>query len=374
MKILIISYGIYEYDGRLKELCDVMGHIDNYKLICLTNENKPDNTHKFINLKCKKQLSLKTYLHFIIQSIQLAYKSDGIDILVIDNMFASVPGLLIEKLFKPAFLIQDVRELYFFSEIKKLSGKFFSMMETYMMKKSDIILAANKQRSQIMYDHYGLKSKPLIFENIRFLPDDKFLSREILEKKYSEHFSYKYNLISTGGYSLTRKTVELVSSMKNLSQDFGLYIIGEGTQDDKHVIQDLIEQYSLENVHLLGKVPMGELKYILSKCNIGIVSYHENDLNNQYCASGKVYEYLAEGIPIVTTENIPLKEFCEEHNVGVADNNFFNGIRQVSDNLMIYNKNVGEFIKHISPTRYNYELAQNIVSILDIEDKNSNEN
>ena len=38
-------------------------------------------------------------------------------------------------------------------------------------------------------------------------------------------------------------------------------------------------------------------------------------MNNKYCASGKIFEFLYEGIPVVTTTNITLKTVCDEYNI-----------------------------------------------------------
>src|SRR5699024_4955541 len=130
----------------------------------------------------------------------------------------------------------------------------------------------------------------IIFENIRILEGDS--NKNELDTKYKDHFKSKYNLISTGGYSLSRRTDSLVESMRHLTDKFTLYIVGGGPREDKKFLDRIINKYKLKNIIFLDKVPMSELKYLVAKSQIGIVHYGDSDLNNKYCASGKIYEFI----------------------------------------------------------------------------------
>ena len=74
------------------------------------------------------------------------------------------------------------------------------------------------------------------------------------------------------------------------------------------------------------------------------MNYGQYDLNNKYCASGKLYEFLYEGIPVVTTTNPPLKGLCKRYGIGIADDDYFNGINAVLDNYTQYKNAVKRFI------------------------------
>jgi glycosyltransferase involved in cell wall biosynthesis len=358
MNILIISYGIKEYDGRLIEIRNVAKKLGECHVVCCSKEKTKSVDESIIYIGKGKYLSVKHLIKFFIISVYSAIKMKKIDILIADNFFASIPVLVINKLFNPSIVIQDVRELYFIEEIKKLWARFLSKCETKLMKESDIVLCANRHRAHIMMEHYKLQKEPIVFENIRFLTGE--YDENSLDKKYEGVFKYKYNIISTGGLSVNRKTDDLVASIKHLTSDYGLFIIGDGTINDKKQIKDIILSDDLSNVHLLGKVPMNELKYIVQHCDIGVVHYHKNDLNNQYCASGKVYEYLAEGLPIVTTENIPLQDFCQKTGVGIADDSFYQGIKEIANLLDTYKDRVKGYISEISVDNNNTNVAVEI--------------
>ncbi|WP_313468641.1 glycosyltransferase [Carnobacterium sp.] len=356
--ILILSFGIKEYDGRLNELCNVASKIGNYELVCFT---KDENSKDYLVSK-NKHLSVNNYIKFLLLSLKIAKEMKEIDILILDNMFSTIPGTLVKTFYKPKFVVQDVRELYFYKDIKNTTGKIFSFFETYSLKRADVVLCANKFRAEIMFKHYKLSKMPIVFENIRFL--NGTFDKQLMKIKYRSLFNHKYNIINTGGYSLSRKTADLVSSMEHLSDEYGLYIVGEGTIKDKETIEKIMFEKKINNVYLLGKVPMNELRFFLRQCDIGIVSYHKNDLNNFYCASGKVYEYLAEGIPIVTTENLPLKDFCTTNEVGIADDSFVKGIIELTNKLEFYKEKVVNYINNVSPELNNNKVSKEILNEL----------
>lgn len=368
MNILLISYGIKEYDGRLAEIYNVAKKLGDVTLVCCGNNNSSNVNETIIKVNKSKYLSLRLYISFICSCLRSAKKVGKIDILFSDNLFASIPALIIKKLFKPEYMIQDVRELYSYRDIKSKAGRLFYKCETILIKNADVALCANAQRSKIMIGKYKLKRVPLVFENIRFLTGE--YDKKALDEKYIDCFKYRVNIVSTGGLSVLRTTDKLVSAMAKLPSDYGLYIIGEGTDEDKRIIQQIISINNLTNVMLINKVPLPELRYIVQRCDIGIVNYHKNDLNNKYCASGKIFEYLAEGLPIVTTENLPLKTITEQYGIGEADDSFHKGILKVSNNIDSYKERVDAYISEISIEKYNSKIANEISEIINCKDIN----
>jgi hypothetical protein len=142
-----------------------------------------------------------------------------------------------------------------------------------------------------------------------------------------------------------------------------LLIVGKGRANDYEQINAYLIEKNIKNVIILDRVPLEELKYLIKLCDIGIVEYHKKDLNNLYCASGKTYEYMNEGLAIVTTENIPLKELCNTNKVGVADDNFVDGIKLVSHNLSYYKENVRKLMQKTSVDTNNQNLANRIINL-----------
>ena len=282
MNLFIISYGIIEFDGRLKSIIGVAKNIGDVHLCCCTKYDK-DDLYAIRN----KYMDAFTYLGFIRYVVKKLRKEKP-DIIISDNLFASIPTLLSIRNKKKVKIIQDVRELYFIKDLKK-SAKIFAYFENKLMHRSDIILCANEERASIMTEKFSLSCKPIVFENIRFLTGT--YDEEKMRKKYDGAFKYQYNLISTSGLFMERNTDQLIKAMGSLDTRFGLFIVGTSSTKDVETMNEICSEYGIKNVHLIDKVPMNELLYIIRQCQIGIVHYHQNDLNNKYCASGKVYEF-----------------------------------------------------------------------------------
>lgn len=354
MNIVIISFGIIEYDGRLKELREVFSSIGHVDLISCSIGDSKD----FFKIQSNRYLTKKNYFRFISYVLESCKRIKQADILVSDNLFSAFPVLLAKRILKPKYLIQDVRELYLHNESHG-STKIFTYFEMKLMRKADVVLAANEERARIMKEQYKLKKKPLVFENIRFL--DGTFKKDILDKKYNNVFKYEFNIVSTSGLFMERDTDKLILAMKHLPEKFGLFFVGNSSDKDIAQCKELIRANGISNVHILGRVPMNELRYIVQQCQIGAVHYHKKNLNNKYCASGKIYEFMHEGLPVVTTENPPLKAFCERSKTGIADDLFYRGITDISENYAIFQNNVRVFISGVSIPEYRKAVADKII-------------
>lgn len=353
MKILFLSHGSLEYDGRLRELVKVSNLIGETKFII----RKPDQTDDSL----KQKLVNKSFPFFILYASLRALLKRDYDVVFIDNRKASVPGLLIKKILRKKPFIQDVRELYLPTKEETLSRKVGNFFESKLIKKSEILIAANSYRADIMKDYYKLEELPLVYENIRRLNYSSNFNHQELTNKYKDLLNRDtYKIISTSGHVISRTNDELVKSMKELGDRFELLLVGGGSNKDKEIILNIIEELNLNNVSLIKKVNEDELKFLIRNSHLGIVNYHNHDLNNRFCASGKVFEFFLEGLPVVSTENEPLIKLVADNKLGVSNNNYAQAIKEVYNSHNYYVANVKEFVKNISADENNLMLADAI--------------
>lgn len=367
--IIIISYGVKEYDGRLNEIINSVSINFDVKVICLTHrKSMEDKNVNYIVINGRKYLGISLYLEFLFKSLfnifRLGYNKRT-RIIFIDNFYAAPIGIISKLLFRNTIVIQDCRELYFKEDMPKF-GKIFCFFEELLMKRSELVFCANEERSKLMKKHFKLSYYPEVYDNIRFLTYKKKSNIKNLENKYQNDFHYKWNIINSGGYSILRRTDILIKKFKQLeNKDIGLYIVGSGKKEDKKQIDELMRKYDIQNVHFIGQVEMDELKYVINKCQIGIVSYHQNDLNNEYCSSGKIYEYLGEGIPVVTTENYPLRVICNKYKIGFSDNEFISGIENTIEKYDQLKINVNKFMNNFSVRDNNIKMSEKIKEVIE---------
>ena len=336
MRILLISYGDIEFDGRLRSLIDVFSKMG--ELVSFTRGKRITNESSAVcNLP---------YYRFIGKAVRFAKKVGHFDWLVLDNRKATLPGMIIRRWRHPSIVIQDCRELYLINEVKHFTSKIGCLFEKRMARKADIVICANQERTLIMQSEYGLSKTPLTYENLRELKYDS----EDLKKKAKQRidpllFDNEIRIVSTSGCSFERTNDVLVSNLSKVNNPCRLYLVGESSEQERQGIQDIIKDHKDIKVEIVGRLNQAELKYLLSKSHIGIVNYGQYDTNNRLCASGKLYEFLYEGMPVVTTTNPPLKRICEESKVGIADDLYFNGLNEVISKYDFYKSNVSSFIK-----------------------------
>ena len=309
----------------------------------------------------------ENYLSFISKCIKFGkeHKNQGYDILVLDNRKATIPGIFLRKILHPRFTIQDCRELYLSREIKYLTGKIGCYFEKYMVKKADIVICANSERAQLMQEEYKLKNTPLTYENLRKLEYSSEEGFNKAKKKLSEYVSDdEIRLLTSSGCSVKRTNDVLVENLKKVNRKCHLLLVGNSTDKDKEVIISLAKKDRVNKFTILGQLNQDELKYLISQCHIGIVNYGQYDTNNKMCASGKLYEFLYEGIPVVTTTNPPLKRLCDKEKIGVADDMYYKGINYILDNYDTYLCAAKEFTKNNTIESNDKKLIAEIMNII----------
>jgi len=352
--ILLLSYSDVKYDGRLRELIKICKNLgDTYTLI------KDNSKTDLQNYNLNKRGGLGIF-EFIRKSLSIC-KANKINIVFLDNRMSCIPGLLIRVLFPKMKIVQDVRELYIINERKGIKSKIGCLIEGSMIKRSDIIICANEYRAQKMLELYGLKEKPLVYENLRQLQYGINEDIDLYKRKYEFLLEDDIPIIiSTSGVEIKRTNDKLVEAFEGLKNKAKLLLVGGGTTADRNVIEEIIKRKKLDNVFLIEKIPEGELKYLISISKIGIVNYGTYDTNNLYCASGKVYEFLYEKKPVVTTINPPLKEMCELYGVGESGERYLDGIEKVLSNYNQYTKNIDAFLSMHSIEANNFNLEEEI--------------
>ena len=351
--IYLISYDDYDFDGRLRCLIKVFSKLG--ILSCTIRSS--NNIHKD-----KYWIHKGGYLSFVLKSVKNAFKISNIDYLVLDNRKATVPGLIIRILLRPKCIIQDSRELYLINEVSSLASKIGCVFEKYSIQKADIVICANRERAKYMKDYYNLSEEPIVYENLRRLEYESNEQRLDAERRLSKYLiDGEIRLITSSGCDISRTNDVLVENLNRIKTNIRLFIVGRSSKSDEEKIQIIIQKHKLSNVEILGMLNQSELKYLIENSHIGIVNYHQKDMNNKYCASGKLYEFIYEGIPVVTTTNPPLKYLCDSYGIGEADDLYYRACNKVIENYDKYKNAVDEFTQNNTVENNDMNLEREVV-------------
>lgn len=355
MKILLVSYDSFQYDGRVRELIKTAKELGDVTYITRgEDKEKPQEASHIL-------YHGSGYSNFIFFVCQLAPKTGRQDMIFIDNRKGIIPGYIAKKLTGARYVVQDCRELYSLRSAAGVAGKLGCVVEKIFTRRSDVVIAANAFRAKLMVKMFGLKQEPLNYENIRRLEYTSEEKRWQAEAECGEFFrEEKFRIVSTAGCDMSRTTGEMLKAMQKLGDGYELLLIGGSDGEDEQAVRGMIRQLGLTNVKIFPQMDQDHLKYFIGQSQIGMVAYHQRDLNNKYCASGKIYEFLYEGKPVVTSTNPPLKEFCEKYKVGQADDDYAGAIAAISGNYGRWQDAVQRYVSRIRVEDNNRRLAQQI--------------
>lgn len=363
MKIMFIVYHDIHTEARTQEILQCAKKIG---ITYFVSFSKPDNQEGVISLLTGN--GIRNYRMFICDAIKYIRQIKPDVVILHDNYTAIIlRWLLLHK--KRPFIIYDSSELYIDTKprrIKEYIAKIMQYYENKYLRYADVIIAANNERASIMKEYFKLEKMPLVFDNIHRI-DDAY-NKEECDNKFGILFKKnKFTAVYAGGISRDRMTYELADAFGKLGDDFSLIIIGNAREDEKVYFEKYIEEKGYKNVSYLGFISRAEFRYLLNRANISISAFSQDTINNKFCASGKVYESLFEGTPILVTENPPLKELCIKYHVGVSTDNFAEGLKELKENYTMYCEYVNNYIKKLN---YNERIDKLTIALKEMIEGN----
>lgn len=343
MKVMFIVYHDIKTEARSQEILECATKLGETILVSYSKPSKDINCKSIITGKGKRK-----YFTFIKESIK-AIKRESPDIVILHDNYTALILRWLKKHRKNIYVIFDSSELYIDRKprnFKTFISSHMSYFEKKYLKFADVVIAANIERANLMQKYYKLNEVPIVFDNIHRI-DDNFDILEC-ETKYSHLFKDDtFNIVYGGGIARQRLTFELAEAVGKLGNKYRLIIIGKSSKDDKELLNSMLKEKQYSNIFYVGFISRSELRYMFNKAHISVSIFAKDYLNNIYCASGKLYESLFEGTPILVSDNPPLKRICKDFKVGVSTNEFTKGIIELKKNYDYYCENVQTYTSRI---------------------------
>lgn len=344
MKIVFIVYHDLKIEARSKETLDALKMIGDVSLVSFAKPSDTENIDIHMSIYSKYLPGIR-YLLFLFKARKvIAMKKP--EMVVLHDCSPLIP--YVKKYHPETTIVYDQSEIYIDRKPQTIKKKILQMIDTKYdkyIRDSHITISANEERAKIMKDYYKLNHSPIVFDNMHRIEDT--FNSEICKRKYDQFFdSTCFNVVYAGGIQERRKTYDLIEAIGELGPNYRLIIAGASPEGLKR-FNNIIESRGYNNVWYVGFIPRNEWRYLLTKADVSVVAFAMDIVNNIYCASGKMYESLFEGVPILTSENPPLKRICSDYNVGISNNNFKKGIIELESNYDYYKKNALEFSKSV---------------------------
>lgn len=250
------------------------------------------------------------------------------------------PLILIKRLISGLDLIYDMWEFYTFKEHTSVKSRLGTIFEAFIVKRADKVIVCNKYRARLVKLFYKVEHISVI-ENFRILPSTlDSIDRNIIEKLLHLNDDALHFLI-TNGFSSQRNDqilLDCFSAHKGVTLTF----MGSSTQSDSLLLEELKHEFDFTNIHFIESVPYKVLAKVIALFDCGVVNYSVKNLNNKYCASGKIYEFLALGLPVITSNNPSLKSILSKRAWGLSTSNFKDSLTYFISNHRLYKENLSK--------------------------------
>lgn len=372
----VLLYGSLEYDGRVKRMTEILKRIGHVTVMDINRDNSTflandSITRSRVTFSKVFDNKIGRHLFFWLAAIRKAFLLKP-SIIVAEDYFTTFSGWCAAKLCN-AKLIYDAHELIIPEPNQKMGkrNKFWYFLEKWTVHRADLIIAANRERANLMCTHYSLKQKPVVMRNISMPQKSKVDSAKLLKQfpSLARQSKDEIILLYQGDMSLSRGIARFVQALKYLDSKFRLVLVGGGPDLDH--LKKLGLPFEREGRFVaLGRVEHDLLPAITASADLGIVCYPYRGLNNIYCASNKIFEYAMAGLPILSTNQPPLEKTVKEFQVGklVGEHDspeyIATLIKKLAENKTDYKKNVSKFVENFSWEEEATRVEKSITDLL----------
>jgi glycosyltransferase involved in cell wall biosynthesis len=182
----------------------------------------------------------------------------------------------------------------------------------------DHIIMPEKHRIAYFKRKYSSIGEVMLLQNFPRKVDIRMRTTNLLRRSYPIARDQKI-ILHTGLIAAKRYVDDLVESMTLCNDEFVLVLLGMTFRGYKEVLCTKIEKLGLQDrIFLHEPVPHSAILRFMASCDIGTAFYQNTNVNNFYCASNKIYEYIALN-KVVLTNNYPgLLETVEKYRQGIC--------------------------------------------------------
>ncbi|HSW67776.1 MAG TPA: glycosyltransferase, partial [Bacteroidales bacterium] len=317
---LVMLYGSLEYDGRAQRLLEVMKSLGNVSVVDVGVKADAVGVFTFYKRSVKMptragrtQKHLRFWWATLVEALRQRPK-----VIVGANFFATIPAWIVTTLIG-AKLVYDAYELIIPEPNVKMSwrDRFWYYAERLAVRRADLVIAANEERAHLMQKHYDLLYTPVVMQNIP-VRAEKLTDEPTILTRYPQlarRYPKEHLVIYQGNIDFSRGIDRFVQALANLPAEFRMVLVGEGPDLQRlQVIGRLFEHEG--RLTILGRVENHILPSVTVMADVGIVTYPFCGQNNIYCASNKIFEYAQAGLPVVATNQPPLRRLVEGYSIG----------------------------------------------------------
>jgi len=138
------------------------------------------------------------------------------------------------------------------------------------------------------------------------------ITKERARKKlntYLNTYLNRYLIVYTGHLYSWKGVDTLAQAVEKLSKDTHVFLVG-GTDED---VERFREQYSAENLHIVGHRPQAEIPVWLKSADLLVLPNSVKEkISSHYTSPLKLFEYMSSGTPIVASDLPSIREVLND--------------------------------------------------------------
>ena len=106
-----------------------------------------------------------------------------------------------------------------------------------------------------------------------------------------------------------------IAKLNKNNPDFHFVFIGAGS--GLSTLQEIINNYNLSNVDLLGYINIDKALTVIKSCSIGICPFHRN-IHHDTTYANKMFQYMGLGLPILVSDCPAQAKIVTTENAGLV--------------------------------------------------------
>jgi glycosyltransferase involved in cell wall biosynthesis len=182
----------------------------------------------------------------------------------------------------------------------------------------DHIIMPEKNRIEYFKQKYPKIGDVILLENFprkKDIPNEKYdLFREIYPISEDQKI-----ILHTGLIAAKRHVEDLIESMSLCGDQFVLVLIGMTFRGYEDIMWTKIKKFGLHGrIFVHDPVPHSGILAYMASCDVGTAFYQNTNVNNFYCASNKLYEYIALNKVVLTNDYPGLLDSVGKYRQGVC--------------------------------------------------------
>jgi glycosyltransferase involved in cell wall biosynthesis len=247
-----------------------------------------------------------------------------------DVVYASSPhlltglvGLALARLRRARFVL-EVRDMWprilvdmdVLSE-RSLLYRALARLETYLYRRADAMVALADGLREQMVEH-GAPA-----ERVSVVPNGPEPS-EFVAPAARDELRRRYGLTGivvayTGAHGPANGLDIVLDAARDVRGDLGdvtFLLVGDGA--DKPQLVQRAQRDGLDNVRFMDPVPKRDMPALLGAVDIGLLVFADKPIFARHMSANKLYDYMAAGLPVITTVGGEGRRGVLEANAGIA--------------------------------------------------------